>query len=411
VTRARDALTYHEALERIMQATSPLPASRNGLTEALGRYLGEPLIAGADSPAFDNSAVDGYGVRIGDLAEATEAYPVSLYLAGSIRAGDSTHHEALEPSTTVQILTGAPVPAGVSAVVMQEDVVVTEDAVHFSAPIQAGANIRKQAEEYAKGSRLAEPGTLCSPAVVALAATSGHAELSVCGVPKVAIVSAGDELVEPGKPLGPGQIWESNSFGLIAALQAMGISSTRIRAEDTRESVRAAITAALDQADVVLTSGGVSVGDHDHVKSVCEDLGVKREFWGVRLKPGGPFYFGTKGDKKVFGLPGNPVSALVTFFVCVRPALVKMMGAREAHSPLSAKLANALMAKGNRLEMVRGRLQHRNAEVWVEPTAARDSHMLGGLAAADCLIHLPSEAGTMEAGGIVEVTPLRWSDL
>lgn len=411
MTGDRDWLSYECAFANVLEATSVLPSASMPVTDAVGRYLARPFAALADSPAFDNSAVDGYGVRVSDLANASSARPMALRLAGAVRPGEAPPDLPLEPGTTIRILTGAPVPHGVEAVVMQEQVRAAGPTVSFCTPADPGANIRRQGEEHVEGTALGEPGALCTPALIALAAASGHSQLVVHGTPSVAIVGTGDELVPPGSQLGPGQIWQSNVIGLAAGLRCLGTPVETYYAKDTEGGVRSALCEALSRTDVVLTSGGVSVGDRDYVKSACESLGVERCFWGVRLKPGGPFYFGTRGPKLIFGLPGNPVSALVTFFLFARPALLKMMGCRNLPSPHMARLAESISSRAGRMEFVRGKLSSIGSEFQTTPIRARGSHMLGGLAIADCLILLPDQEGTIEAGASVMVLPLQWSNL
>ena len=404
----RDDLAYEEALLRVADASSPMSTTSVPLKLASFRYLAEPIIAGIDSPAFDNSSVDGYGVKQEDLAGATRQEPVTLGLAGALYAGDSAEGVFLENGWAVRILTGAPIPRGVEAVVMQEDVQEAESEVKFVSPVRIGANIRQEAEEYQAGSILAESGVACTPPLLSLAASAGYSEVGVHQLPCVAIVCTGNELTLPGQPLGSGHVWESNSFGLASALQSLRISPTCFRASDSPESIRQAVSSALGEVDVLITTGAVSVGERDCLKSVFEDLGVERNFWGVRIKPGGPLYFGARGRQLVFGLPGNPVSALVTYYLFVRTALLKMMGARDLPCAVQARLSAKLNGKRGKLEFVRGRTQRRENALWATSIESRGSHMMSGLAAADCLIHVPPDAVHLNEGDLVDITPLQW---
>jgi molybdopterin molybdotransferase len=399
-----------EARELVLSAASALAAERLSAREVLGRYLAEPLVSAVDSPAFSNSAVDGYGVRLDDVADAHADQVAELRLAGEVRAGDDPSGLTLQPGTTIRILTGAAVPAGVEAVVMKEDCDLGDEIVRVRHSASEGENIRSQGEEYRAGEVLLEPGTYVSPPVCGLIAATGNAEVSVHRTPIVAIVTTGDELVQPGEALRPGQIYESNSVALSAAIQALGIHTVKVsHAKDEAKATTAALKKALTGSDVVLTTGGVSVGEYDVVKEAFTAAGIEEGFWRVAIKPGMPLFFGTKGSKLVFGLPGNPVSAMVNFYLFVRPGLMRMMGAPEVGLHLfSARLGSDIWKKPGRVELVRGFVREDAGERVAEPIDARGSHMLGGLARAECLIVLPEESGRVLAGAEVEVLPLRW---
>lgn len=404
----RDNLEYEAALDLILSHAQVSRVESAPLLAALGGFLAGPVFAQADSPRFDNSAVDGYAVRSADLKGATRASPVELALKGTIRAGRTGLEAAVEPGTAVRVLTGAPVPRGADGVAMQEDVQPGNGSVAFASELSRGANIRRQAEEYAAGTELLPAGIRLNSAIIALAAGAGHKTLPVHVPPRVAILTTGDEMVEPGAELVSGQIWESNSWGLAAELQALGIEASRYRVPDDPIRTRAALDAAAVEADVLITSGGVSVGEHDYVKCVCEEMGAVRRFWGMKAKPGQPFYFATLGDKLVFGLPGNPVSALVTYAMLVKPALLKMMGWRGTMPRVRARLLSAISKKPARLEFVRARSEFRGTQLWAESSGRRGSHMLGGLAWADCLIHFPLGCERLEAGDEADITMLDW---
>ncbi|MGH9551594.1 MAG: molybdopterin molybdotransferase MoeA, partial [Terriglobales bacterium] len=257
--------------------------------------------------------------------------------------------------------------------------------------------------------------------VVGQLAMLGYREFLVHRRPRVALVVTGNELVEPGQPLKPGQIYDSNSYALSAAIVALGLEPPQIhRALDTRESTRNAFHEALQEADVVISSGGVSVGDYDYVKVILEELGSRTIFWRVAIKPGKPVYFGVldrtnvpdSRSKLVFGLPGNPVSVLVTYHQLVKPALCKMMGVTRAfHPTFEAMLAAPLNKKPGRLDFVRATARAgEGALVMAQPTRGQDSHMMSGLAKANSLIHFPADADHMDAGTIAKLDLLRWSD-
>lgn len=395
-------ISFDEALRIVLAETMAVTETEEiSLDQALGRGMATPLVARVDNPRFDNSAVDGYGVRLYDL-------PGPLPLIGSVGAGDAAL-EGLDRRAAIRILTGAPVPAGVEAVVMQEECEISGSTVTVLDLVRAGANIRRKGEEYRIGDRLLPAGTPITPPVAGLMATNGIERVEVRREVRVAVVTTGSELVATGGTLGSTQIYESNSIALRFAVQALG---ARVRVEhvvDDETLTRDVLRGALADSDVVVTTGGVSVGDRDLVKGVLADLGVEEKFWRINIRPGKPVYFGKIGRKLVFGLPGNPVSTLVTFHLLVRPALRKMMGIVDPADPrLPAILRQTLTKTVGRAEFVRGRMDASGVRLQVTPDRARDSHMVGGVASADCLVELPAEAETVESGALVRVIPLHW---
>lgn len=418
-------IPFSEARRLILENVSPLGRIRRALERADGFVLAEPLLAPFDLPRFDNSAMDGFGVHCADLADASREQPVALRCVGVIRAGDGPD-TAIQKGKTVRILTGAPVPPGVDAVVMQEwTEETTEESdgmpdslplIRFFKPVSAGDNIRRQGEEFASGEEVLPSGCAITPPVVGLLATLGHATVTVYRKPHVGLISTGNELVRPGKPLQPGQIYDSNTYALSAALKAAGIENIRVyRARDERVATRNAFEKALKENDAVISLGGVSVGAFDFVKDVVERLDVRTVFWRIAIKPGKPVYFGMAGRKPVFGLPGNPVSALVTYCQLVQPALLKMSGVTESNADgfsgrLSARLSGALRKKPGRQEFVRAVVRRgEDGALSTEPVKGQDSHMLGGLAMADGLIDFPLEAAQLDEGAPVDVDLLPWS--
>jgi molybdopterin molybdotransferase len=389
---------YEEAVRLIAERTPPLEAETVPLERAGGRFLAEPLVARLDSPGFDNSAVDGYAVR------GQRPYRI----VGSVAAGQSSEAH-LQPGQAVRILTGAPVPPGTESVVMQEDVEVDSGRLCVNAPIKPGSHIRRRGEEYRAGDFLLKSGIAVSPAVVANLASNGLDHVAVGRAPRVAILATGDELVRPGQPLGKGQIYNSNAPSLSAAARLLGCSVRHFGIQrDDLESTASVLQEALEASDVVVTTGGVSVGDRDLVRPALATLGVEEVFWKVAIKPGKPVVFGTSGSKMVFGLPGNPVSALVTFFLFVRPALMRLMGAVEpSDERFTAELACDLRKQPGRTEFVRAKRDGQK----VVPTEGQGSHMLGGLVQADCLIYLASELTKANAGDTVEAILLNWGVL
>ncbi len=406
-------ITFDEALAAVLKEVRPLGPEAVPLASALGRRLSEPLLAEADGPRFDNSSVDGYAVRLADLAHATPSSPVRLPVAEILAAG-SVMESGLAPGTAVRIMTGAPVPEGTEACVMREEVLEGEGWAEFRGAAHAGENIRRRGGEYRAGDALLPAGTRVTPPVVALLASLGKGRVTVHRRPRVRILVTGSEVVVPGEPLSPGQIYDANGAGLEAALRAIGNLEVAVdRLADDRAAIASWLEGAVGDADAVITSGGVSAGDFDHVPSVFESLGGCRRFWKVAIKPGKPNYFGVwerEGHRALFfGLPGNPVGALLSFERLVRPALLATAGrAAEAPLELEARLLAPLEKAPGRLEWVRGVLCQGPEGLAVEPLSQRDSHMLTGLARAHALIHFPKEASRLEAGERVQVQLLRW---
>lgn len=291
-------------------------------------------------------------------------------------------------------------------------------SVHIECSAKPGENIRRTGDEYKKGETVLEAGIKATPPVIALLASLGHLKFPVFKKPRVSLVVTGDELVEPGNPLQDGQIYDSNAYGLTAALNALGIDGIKsFIARDTREETREAFEKALIDSDMVISSGGVSVGDHDYVKETVEALGFKTVFWRIAIKPGKPVYFGfldtQEGERKyVFGLPGNPVSVLVTFHQIVKPALRKLAGgAFFRHETVRITTGSALKKRPGRLDFVRGTLKRSDSgKSTAVPTKGQESHMLSGLAKAQVMLHFQADQEVLNAEEPVDVTFINWND-
>lgn len=425
-------ISFEEALKLVEENVSTLGKTEVALREMAGCYLAEDVVATMNSPQFDNSAVDGYGVKASDLSNASEASPKQLKLVSAIAAG-SPKDLQISAGETVKIFTGARVPTSCEAVVMREYCREENGSVLIACGAQSGENIRRAGDEYKIGETVISAGIKANPPVVALLASLGHTGFSVFKKPRVALVVTGDELVEPGNPLKDGQIYDSNAYGLSAALNALGISDCKsFIARDTKEETKAAFEKALSESDIVISSGGVSVGDHDYVKETLEGLGFKTVFWRIAIKPGKPVYFGvldTKnsdskgsdskagqrkfvGRKYVFGLPGNPVSVLVTFHQIVKPALRKMAGGTFfRHETLRIATGSALKKRPGRLDFVRGTLkQDENGNTTAIPTRGQESHMLSGLAKAQVMMHFAANLEKLNQGEPLEVSFINWND-
>ncbi len=393
-------ISIDEAIARMLPRFAPLPAERVDLDEALGRFLAARLDAREDVPGFDNSAMDGYAVRAEDLVKASEAAPVSLPLAGESRAGGPPP-SPLAPGRAMRIFTGAPMPAGADAVVMQEDVRRHGEEVAFTSPTAMGKHVRRRAEVLEAGGPLLDAGSRIGSGEIGALASQGYAQVPAHRRPRVAILSTGDELREIGEPARPGSLIDSNAHALAAAVRETGGVPVMLpRAPDQRDALTGAVRDGIASADVLLTCGGVSVGEYDLLHEAFADAGVEEVFWKVRVKPGKPIRFGVAGTKPVVGLPGNPVSALITFEVFVRPGLRAMLGDPfPFRRDIEVELAAPLRAPETRTELARVRLEERaGAPPLARPHSHQGSGALTSLVAIDALVILPEGAGAKSAG-------------
>jgi molybdopterin molybdotransferase len=397
-------ITVDEALDRIFtRIPTPLPETVP-LARAHRRVLLRPLVAKHTQPPFDASAMDGYAVRGGEIVPGRP-----VFLAGTSQAGQR-FTGMMQSGECVRIFTGAPLPIGADTVIMQEEATADGNKVVFHKAPRVGQSVRRKGNDFAEGDELLEPGVALTPAMLNLAASANYAELEVARRPRLAILATGDELVPPGSALGPDQIVSSNSFGLIPLLSpyADKVVDLGIVADDKGALSRTLLGAFDYGVDVLITSGGASVGDRDYVQEVLRDLGVTLDFWKILMRPGKPLMFGTRGKTLVFGLPGNPTSAFVTAVVLVRPALRLMTGHTDPFWPfLGVPLAVDLPANGERRHFIRGKLS-RNGIGFLEvtPIAETDSNHSSSLAAADALIVQPENDTGTPAGEIVEIIPL-----
>jgi molybdopterin molybdotransferase len=409
-------ITWEEALAAILDEVQPLPSVSLPLAKLLGYVLAKPIVATIDSPPFDNSAVDGFAVRLADVAGASADHPVALRMAGEIRAG-GIETAPLSAGSALKILTGALVPSSADAVVMKEYCSELNGRVAIEQAPSLGENIRRRGGEFLRGHTVLPAGLLVTPPVVGVLASLGYKEFAVYKRPRAAVVTTGSELTVPGRTLMPGHIYDSNSHSIKASLSALGLDEIlMLRAHEDRKDTFCKFKSALAAADVVISTGGVSVGDYDYVKGALEDLGVRSHIWRIAIKPGKPVFFGVRNAgssharrKYVFGLPGNPVSALVTFNVFVVPAIAKLMGLPDQQAPvMKVPLKGRLEKKAGRAEFVRAKLTCRDGKYMACAVKGQDSHMLSGLAAANALIVFPLEAQVLEDGQLVDVRPLRF---
>lgn len=395
------------AQSRLLDSVRSLDAEDVALDVALGRVLATPVAARWDLPGFDNSAMDGYAVRVSEVAAAGADAPVRLPVRGEVAAGRQA--EPLAAGTAMRIFTGAALPTGADAVVRQEDTRRDGGDVLIEVAVAPGAAVRRRGEDVAAGTVVLRPGGRVSPADIAVAAAAGAGSLRVGRRPRVAVVATGDELRPAGSDLDSAQVADSNSPMIAAAVREAGGEPVLLGiASDDPDVLRDTLQAAMNASDLIVSSAGVSVGDHDHVQAVLAELG-EIGVWRVAMRPGKPLLIGRAGTVPFIGLPGNPVSSSVTFELFARPAILKLQGAAEVtRRRLRVRLGED-MAKPAGLETyARARLVESDADLPVAVSSgSQGSHMISALVAADVLLVLPAGPQSMPRGAVVEAIPLR----
>jgi molybdopterin molybdotransferase len=394
-----ELLSLAEAQARVLERVQPLEGQPVPVAQAVGRVVVDDAHAMVDLPPFPSSAMDGFAVRSADT-------PGRLSVVARIAAGIPATR-ALAPGEAVGIATGGVVPEGADAVIPLEEVVESDNTVEIPAPVGQGDNIRPRAGDAAAGDVVVARGERLRAAQIGALAAAGIAEVVCARRPRVAILATGTELRRPGESLEPGQVYEANSVLLAAALTAAGADIDVLPAvADEEASHRSALEVGL-LADVLVTSGGVSVGPHDLVRGLLRELGVEEVFWGVSVKPGKPVAFGVRERTLVFGLPGNPVSSLVGCELFVRPAVLALQGAAEP-GPVYAegRLASGVRRNATRDEFLRARIRPSDDGLVLEPVSGQESHMIARAAGADALVYAPRGEGELGAGERVRYLPL-----
>jgi molybdopterin molybdotransferase len=392
-------IDYAEARDLVLSAVRSLPAETVPLARALGRTLARDVRAREAIPPFSKATMDGYAVRAGDTAAAP---PVELAVVEDLPAGRLSRR-ALGPMQAARIMTGAPLPRGADAVVMVEDTARSERGVLVRRAVRPGDNIGPAGEDLKTGETAVERGAVIGPAEIGMLAAANVSRVAVIRRPEVAVIATGDEIVEAGRPKRRGQIRNANGPALAAMAVRAGAEARYLGIARDRGAALAVKLARAKAADAVVLSGGVSVGDHDLVKGELGAAGVRPVFWQVRIKPGKPVFFGRRGRQLVFGLPGNPTSAMVTFLLFVEPALAAMLGRPEPAPPVRAVLAEDIVVKPGRTQFLRGVVVDRGPVLKVAPYADQRSGVLRSMVRGRVLIVVPADAGRVEAGREVEI--------
>lgn len=390
-------VTVNEAKQKIIANTRALREITVTLDGAVGSFLAADVIAPINLPPFRQSSMDGYAIRHADVP----GHGTELRLVGECKAGQ-TDLPVLREGTAVRIFTGAPVPEAATAVVMQENTLRTDSGVQIlEYPVAPGRNIRKAGQQIAEGAVALSAGTLISPGGVGFLKGMDVNEVKVYAKPNVGLLVTGDELLRAGEPLVPGKIYESNSDMLTAALKQLGIDTVTVAyASDDLEATVNALRGLLGSNDVVLASGGISVGDYDFVGKALEVLGAETIFYKIRQKPGKPLLFGKKGDKLIFALPGNPASSLVCFYEYVLPALKTLLGSNEPFlRSVRLPIRHAYRFDGERDEFLKAKVEGNE----VVSLDGQESFVIGSFAVANALIYLPVEQNKVAPGDLVEV--------
>jgi molybdopterin molybdotransferase len=396
-------ISFDEALNNILSHIHALGLEKVSLLESLGRVIAEDIYANRDIPPLDNSAMDGYALKFEDVQKASPDHPVRLEVIEDLPAGFISKKK-LEKGKAIRIMTGAPIPKGADAVIPVEETKKEDGSVLIFKAAVLGENIRKSGEDVKKSDRVISKGDTIRPAEVGMLASVGRSFVSVYQKPLVAILCTGDELVDVDGELDEVKIISSNSYTLAAQVKDCGAIPVQLGiAKDRKKEIEEKLRQGI-RADVLISSAGISVGDYDFVKEVMKNLGMEMVFWKVAMRPGAPLAFGTIGEKPVFGLPGNPVSSMISFEQFVRPSLLKMMGHRQLFRPvIEAILKEEIRKISGRRYFIRGSVSFEKDQYFVTTTGEQGSGILRSMVKANGLIIIPEDQEIARAGDKVKV--------
>ena len=404
-------ISVEKAIHLVLKNVSPLLPTKVPMENALGRVSAETVKARFDLPRFASSAMDGFALRNADTLAASYRKPVQLTLqAKTIFAGQHSSRK-LQPKTAVRIMTGAPLPKGANSVLPQEEVRVNKGKLFLEVPVASGANVRPSGEDCQKGDRILRPGTFIDPMAIGFLSALGIKRIAIHRPPRVAIIITGNEV----RPIGTirlpkGAVYDSHSSFLTAALCEFGlrpVSITYVR--DRSDLICTKMKRSLQQADLILVTGGVSVGERDFVRPVAKSLGVKTVFWSVAQKPGKPIFFGRKRSRFVFGLPGNPAATVVCYLEYVRPALRRMLGFFEcAPVAVPARLVQPISVNGSRTTFLRAHLFARKKNWYANPAGRQGSHLLRSFVTSNCLVIIPTNLHNKNRKQLANAHPYPW---
>jgi molybdopterin molybdotransferase len=392
---------FETARERVLEGIAPLPAVEVDILDSLGMTLAEEIAASNDIPFADNSAMDGFAVRHADIKRASAGAPAALKVIGDVKAGDVAAVD-VTPGTAVRIMTGAPLPAGADTVVMVEKTRMDGDRVVIAAPGERGENVRAAGEDVKKGEVVLRAGETIGPAEMGMLASIGSGRVRVRRRPRVAILATGNELIGPDGTMAAGRVRNTNTYSLYGQALRCGAEPVALGiARDDRAETERKVREGLEH-DLLLTSGGVSVGDYDMVREVLSEMGLRLVFWKVRIKPGMPLLFGTIGDTLVFGLPGNPVSSMVTFELFVRPAILTMLGRKDVFRPVvTAVIEEDVELRTGRDHFLRGIVTRADGGYRARTTGAQGSGILRSMVLANALLMVGPDVERLERGSAV----------
>ncbi len=402
-------ISVKKALEKVLETKIKSRKTKVHILDSLGFVLAEDIVSEDDIPVCDNSAMDGFAIRALDIKGAEKNYPVRLILSSEDIPAGKLPKEKINPGFCTPIMTGAPIPEGCDAVIMKEDTQREAKGVLIFKECQVGENIRHRGEDIKKGDRVLAEGRTIYPADIGVMASLGSSEVLVNRAPAVGIIATGDELLEVDRDLTMGMVRDSNSYSLSAQVKEMGIEYLRygIIADDLK-SLQKNIERALAENDILILSGGVSVGDYDFVKDSLKNIGAKKIFWKVNQKPGKPIAFYKYKDKFIFGLPGNPVSVMVCFEIYVRPLIRKIMGHKDLNRPVvPARASHDFKNKKGRTNFVRVVIGKKDGQYFFSSTGLQGSGMLTSMAKADGIAIFPEDIGDVKKDSMIEIFLLK----